>query len=321
MIFITHRLPEVVALCDRATVLRDGRVAAELQRGRLRQRPHHLRDVRPAPAAPLSRATMRLPAQSHAAEGRASFRRGALRHSSRRSRRQLRAQRRRDSRHCRPARLRPKRAAGAIYGRFPPSGRILVEGATRRLHPRGPPAKPGSRFSPRTASGPACSSICPSARNITIGNLAAFRSGGIISRQKEENACASRHAGAEVKARSSAAAVSHLSGGNQQKLLFARVLMNAPKVLLLDEPTKGVDVATRHEIYRLIVDLADKASAWLSSPPSLKELIGLCDRNLVFDDGRIVDEMPSRPTPPRNVFCGRSRPPRRKRHAVPWRSG
>jgi ABC-type sugar transport system ATPase subunit len=93
-----------------------------------------------------------------------------------------------------------------------------------------------------------------------------------------------------VKASSPQASVTHLSGGNQQKLLFARVLMRAPKVLLLDEPTKGVDAATRHEIYRLVVELAEKGVALLIVASELEELIGLCDRCLVVADGRIVDK-------------------------------
>jgi energy-coupling factor transporter ATP-binding protein EcfA2 len=60
----------------------------------------------------------------------------------------------------------------------------------------------------------------------------------------------------KVKAASAQSSVAHLSGGNQQKLLFSRVLMRSPRVLLLDEPTKGVDASTRAEIYRLIVELA-----------------------------------------------------------------
>jgi ribose transport system ATP-binding protein len=93
-----------------------------------------------------------------------------------------------------------------------------------------------------------------------------------------------------VKAPSPQASVAHLSGGNQQKLLFARVLMRAPRVLLLDEPTKGVDAGTRHEIYRLIVDLARQGVALLVVASELEEVIGLCDRCLTIADGVIVDE-------------------------------
>ena len=66
--------------------------------------------------------------------------------------------------------------------------------------------------------------------------------------------------------------------------------MRAPRVLLLDEPTKGVDAGTRHEIYRLIVDLAGKGVALLVVASELEEVIGLCDRCLVVAGGRIVGE-------------------------------
>ena len=93
-----------------------------------------------------------------------------------------------------------------------------------------------------------------------------------------------------IKSRSGADDVAHLSGGNQQKVLLARVLMNAPKILLLDEPTKGVDVETKHEIYRLVVELADHGVALLLVSSEIAELIGLCDRCVVLARGRIVDE-------------------------------
>jgi ABC-type sugar transport system ATPase subunit len=68
-------------------------------------------------------------------------------------------------------------------------------------------------------------------------------------------------------------------------------LMNAPKVLLLDEPTKGVDVGTRHEIYRLIVDLAETGVGLIVVSSELEEVIGLADRSLVIADGRVVGEL------------------------------
>ena len=104
----------------------------------------------------------------------------------------------------------------------------------------------------------------PVGGNITIGNLALFARHGLISGEREENAAVKAMRELKVKARSSAAAVAHLSGGNQQKLLFARVLMNAPKILLLDEPTKGVDVGTRSEIYRQVERLFDDADVFIT---------------------------------------------------------
>ena len=126
--------------------------------------------------------------------------------------------------------------------------------------------------------------------NITIGNLAPLSRHGMVRGGLERSSILTAMRALNVKASSPQAVVTHLSGGNQQKLLFARVLMRAPKVLLLDEPTKGVDAATRHEIYRLVVELAEKGVALLIVASELEELIGLCDRCLVVADGRIVDE-------------------------------
>ena len=130
----------------------------------------------------------------------------------------------------------------------------------------------------------------PVGANITIGNLAPLSSHGMVRDGREKSAVLAAMRALNVKARSPQASVAHLSGGNQQKLLFARVLMSAPRVLLLDEPTKGVDAGTRHEIYRLIVDLADKGVALVVVASELEEVIGLADRCLVVADGRIVDE-------------------------------
>lgn len=95
-----------------------------------------------------------------------------------------------------------------------------------------------------------------------------------------------------IKAPSIRSDVAHLSGGNQQKTLLARVLVRTPQILLLDEPTKGVDVGTKREIYRLILDLADRGLALIVVSSELPELLGLCDRCLVLSSGMIVDEFP-----------------------------
>jgi ABC-type sugar transport system ATPase subunit len=81
-----------------------------------------------------------------------------------------------------------------------------------------------------------------------------------------------------------------LSGGNQQKLVLAKWLMTQARVLILDEPTRGVDVATKVEIYQLISDLADKGIGILLISSELPEILGLSDRALVMREGRIVGE-------------------------------
>ena len=85
--------------------------------------------------------------------------------------------------------------------------------------------------------------------------------------------------------------ISALSGGNQQKVLMGRLLESAPKVLLLDEPTRGVDVATKAEIYRTLRALAEEGVAVLIISSELIEIVGLCDRVLVMRDGALAGEL------------------------------
>lgn len=130
----------------------------------------------------------------------------------------------------------------------------------------------------------------PVGRNITIGNLAMFARAGVVRSAAERLAAIEAMRALDVKARSPDAMAASLSGGNQQKLLLARVLMSRPKVLLLDEPTKGVDVGTRAEIYRLIVALAATGVGLIMVSSELEEVLGVADRCLVLADGRLVDE-------------------------------
>jgi ribose transport system ATP-binding protein len=87
--------------------------------------------------------------------------------------------------------------------------------------------------------------------------------------------------------------VATLSGGNQQKVVFARWLASAPKLLLLDEPTRGLDVDAKTEILRLVNELADAGTAVLLVSSELEELTRACDRYLVIIRGQIVAELPA----------------------------
>ena len=82
-----------------------------------------------------------------------------------------------------------------------------------------------------------------------------------------------------------------MSGGNQQKIVIGRWLLRLPKVLILDEPTRGVDIGARREIHRLIRELADKGMAVIVISSEPEELPDLCDRVLVMAEGRIVREL------------------------------
>jgi ABC-type sugar transport system ATPase subunit len=85
--------------------------------------------------------------------------------------------------------------------------------------------------------------------------------------------------------------VKTLSGGNQQKVVLAKWLLAEPQVLILDEPTRGIDVGAKFEIYQLIHALADRGAGVLVISSEIEELTGLCDRILVMSQGRITDEL------------------------------
>ena len=86
-------------------------------------------------------------------------------------------------------------------------------------------------------------------------------------------------------------AVSTLSGGNQQKVVIAKWLMTEPRIILLNDPTRGIDVGTKQELYRLMRELADQGAAILFYSTDYDELIGCCDRVAIMYDGRIVREL------------------------------
>ena len=94
----------------------------------------------------------------------------------------------------------------------------------------------------------------------------------------------------DIRARSLDQEVLTLSGGNQQKVVLARFLALGPRVLLLDEPTRGVDMTTKTQIYALIRELAEQGTAVLMVSSELIELIGLCDRIMVLHDGRVAGD-------------------------------
>ncbi|MDU6340681.1 MAG: galactose/methyl galactoside ABC transporter ATP-binding protein MglA [Clostridium sp.] len=94
----------------------------------------------------------------------------------------------------------------------------------------------------------------------------------------------------KVKTPSQKTPIKSLSGGNQQKVIIGRWLLTNPEVLLLDEPTRGIDVGAKYEIYQLIIDLANNGKGVIVVSSEMPELLGICDRILVMSNGRIAGE-------------------------------
>jgi ribose transport system ATP-binding protein len=124
-------------------------------------------------------------------------------------------------------------------------------------------------------------------QNISLPNLRSFSTVGLVSNAAEEaNALAQKNA-LRVKASNLRISVGSLSGGNQQKVVLAKWLSMTPRVLILDEPTRGVDVGARADIYKIMRDLADSGVAVVMISSDLEEIIGVSDRVAVMHEGRI----------------------------------
>jgi ribose transport system ATP-binding protein len=130
-------------------------------------------------------------------------------------------------------------------------------------------------------------------RNITVSSLGRFARGGFLSGSAEKTAAREQVEALDVRPADVTRIVRTLSGGNQQKVVLARWLLRDCRVLLLDEPTRGVDVGARSEIYALVRDLADRGVAVVVVSSEIPEVLGLADRVLVIADGAVVTEAPA----------------------------
>jgi ribose transport system ATP-binding protein len=129
------------------------------------------------------------------------------------------------------------------------------------------------------------------ADNLVIASLGQLSDGPVIDNGREAQAIREAIDSLRIKVGDPADAVSTLSGGNQQKVVIAKWLMTKPRIILLSDPTRGIDVGTKQELYRLLRDLADQGAAILFYSTDYDELIGCCDRVFILYDGRVVREL------------------------------
>jgi ABC-type sugar transport system ATPase subunit len=127
--------------------------------------------------------------------------------------------------------------------------------------------------------------------NITICNLEDVATQGVVSGRREAEMAAGVVDQLSVKTAGIGEPVTSLSGGNQQKTIIGRWLLTEPKVLLLDDPTRGVDVGAKAELYQLMDKLCNDGLGILVTSSELPELLTLCDRILVLCEGRLTAEL------------------------------
>jgi len=132
--------------------------------------------------------------------------------------------------------------------------------------------------------------------NVTLSSLRAFAHGPLVDQRAEAAAVATATADFAIKASSPDQPIGQLSGGNQQKVILARALLTQPDVIVLDEPTRGIDIGAKAEIYALIGRLAAQGKAVLLVSSELPEILSLTHRVLVLRQGGLSAELDPRQT-------------------------
>jgi len=131
----------------------------------------------------------------------------------------------------------------------------------------------------------------PIRSNISLADLARVSEHGMIDADKEKSLAQEYRELLNVKSQDVEENVNALSGGNQQKVLLAKWMFTEPDVLILDEPTRGIDVGAKYEIYQFINKLVEQGRSVLMISSEMPELLGMCDRLYVMNEGRIVAEL------------------------------
>jgi len=282
VLYISHRLAEVCAICDRITVLRDGKWVATVDG----------RTANPADLANLMVGRelsdfyppkLQEPTESPVLEVRHAVVPGFVTDAS--------------------YSVRPGEILGlsglvgagrtelaeAIIGVRTFYGELLIDGNPVRIRSPREAMRHGIAYVSEDRKGIGLIMSLSTIDNTSMASLPKF--GAVVDRRAERDTAARWKQDLDIRVGDMDAAVLYLSGGNQQKVSLAKWLETAPKILILDEPTRGVDVGAKREIYNLIQRLAQGGLACVVISSELPEIIGLCHRAVVMREGRTVGEV------------------------------
>lgn len=138
--------------------------------------------------------------------------------------------------------------------------------------------------------------------NVSLPNLSTLVKGWLVGKRREQEYVAGAIQFADVRPPDPERTVEALSGGNQQKVVLARWLAMRPSVVIVDEPTHGIDVGAKAEVYRRLRDLTREGVGVIMISSELPELLGMCDRILVMQEGRVVGELHAQGTTEKDVM-------------------
>ena len=186
----------------------------------------------------------------------------------------------------------------SIFGiRTRKAGKIYLDGKEVHNRSSGESIKNGFALLTEERRATGIFSILNIRDNTVIASLKRHKKFGIYLSEKSQREDTQRYIDAmHTKTPSQETKIRSLSGGNQQKVIIGRWLLTDPEVLLLDEPTRGIDVGAKYEIYQLILDLANQGKTVLMVSSEMPELLGVCDRIVVMSGGRVAGEVDAKNT-------------------------
>ena len=286
VVYVSHRLPEVLEVADRVTVLRDGRSqgtfeAKETTESALVElivgRPFEAAFPPPAPASAEKREVLVVDGLQGQSFGPVSFTLESgevvgIAGAEGNGQPQL---------------------FDTLSGRTPPkAGKVVCGGKELTLISTTEAVRSGIMLLPGNRKQEALMPVLGVRVNSTIQSLSRFRFFGFLRRLAERRQVKALIERLEIRTPSLEQPVEFLSGGNQQKVAVARTFLRQPSVILAYEPTQGVDVGSRFDIYRALRERTDAGAALLIKSSDPLELSGMCDRVLVMSRGQIVEEIP-----------------------------
>ncbi|HEX2146632.1 MAG TPA: sugar ABC transporter ATP-binding protein, partial [Pseudorhizobium sp.] len=284
VLYISHRLPEVKEIADRVTVLRDGRLVAT----------HDASELEPADMARLmvGRDVTKLYPDRHAGEARETVLEvenfdvpGYARNAS--------------------FQLRKGEILGfaglvgagrtelmeGLVGVRRASGTVRHNGQSVHFRHASQSMKAGIVYLSEDRKGKGLLLLKDLATNLTLASISRFVRGLQINRKQEAEALDEAIREFDIRTGRKDLLAGQLSGGNQQKLLIAKMMMLDPSIVIIDEPTRGIDIGTKEQIYKFIARLAEEGRSIIVVSSEMPELIGICDRILVMRSGQIVGEV------------------------------
>jgi ABC-type sugar transport system ATPase subunit len=181
--------------------------------------------------------------------------------------------------------------ARALFGADPlDSGRVVLRGRPARIDRPGRAIAERMAFVPEDRKQHGILASMSVKENVTLGSLRAFSRGGLLDLARERRHAGEYVASLRIQTPNLEKRALYLSGGNQQKVVIAKGLASRADIFLFDEPTRGIDVGAKVEVYRLMTELAQRGAAILMISSELPELLGMSDRILVMREGRVTGE-------------------------------